>query len=413
MSATTDPRPTVREGSESWLRPAIAVAAIGWGANVFVPLIVLYQQHGISLLATEVMFGFYAVGLVPALLIGGRWSDRTSRKIVVTTALVLSALASVILLAGSHWHALLFAGRFIAGVSSGLAFGTGAAWIRELSAAHADIHVGARRATIAMTVGFAGGPLISGLIAQWAPHPQVLPYLTHLAVCAAALISLRPASATTRPHHASDSHTVHPDQSLTHRLLWVSLPFGPWVFGTASIGLAYLPAVVAAHAGALRLAFAAVATALPALTGLLVQPLVAKAAAGRPPSQLLTRVMVVVITALLGATWAATAATVWAVFIAASLLGVAYGAALSAGIADIQHAARPAQLGTATSSFQAISYLGFAFPYLLTLAHSELGWSAADGLTAVTIAAVICMAWLSVTTRAKKSSPGGSAGAGR
>jgi MFS family permease len=392
--------PKLRAGSELWLRPAVAVAAIGWGANVFAPLIVLYQQHGISQLATEVMFGCYAVGLVPALLAGGRWSDRTSRKVVVTTALALSALASVILLAGSQWHGLLFAGRFIAGVSSGLAFGTGAAWIRELSAAHADIHVGARRATIAMTVGFGGGPLISGLLAQWAPHPQILPYLPHLIVCIAALILLRPAAPGVRAQHAAAvSADAVPDHSLAHRLVWVSLPFGPWIFGTATIGLAYLPAVVAAHAGTQRLAFAAVATALPAFTGVLVQPLVAKAAANRDLSQLLLRVMVLVVAALLGAIWAASAATVWAVFIAAGLLGVAYGAALYAGIADIQHAARPAQLGLATSWFQAISYLGFAFPYLLTLAHSRFGWSPATGLTAVTVVAVICAAWLSITTR--------------
>jgi predicted MFS family arabinose efflux permease len=403
MDVMANPQSVVREASESWLRPAVAVAAIGWGANVFVPLIVLYQQHGISLLATELMFGLYAVGLVPALLVGGRWSDRTSRKVVVTTALALSTFASIILLAGSHWHSLLFAGRFVAGVSSGLAFGTGAAWIRELSTAHADIHVGARRATIAMTVGFAGGPLVSGLIAQWAPQPQVLPYLAHLVVCVVVLILLRRASANGRPHQAPASHPVHPDHSLTHRLVLVSLPFGPWVFGTASIGLAYLPAVVAAHAGTQRLAFAAIATALPAVAGLLVQPLIAKAAAGRPPSQLLVRVMVLVIAALLGATWAASAATVWAVFIAASLLGVAYGAALYAGIADIQHAALPAQLGVATSSFQAISYIGFAFPYLLTLAHSQLGWSPANGLTALTVVAVVCAIWLSISTRTKRS----------
>jgi MFS family permease len=401
LNAVDNPAPKLRAGSESWLRPAVAVAAIGWGANVFVPLIVLYQQHGISLLATEVMFGCYAVGLVPALLAGGRWSDRTGRKVVVTTALALSALASVVLLAGSQWHGLLFAGRFIAGVSSGLAFGTGAAWIRELSAAHADIHAGARRATIAMTVGFGGGPLISGLIAQWAPHPQIVPYLPHLVVCVVALVLLRPADPGARVHHTVPSPDAVADHALKHRLLWVSLPFGPWIFGTASIGLAYLPAVVAAHAGNQRLAFAAVATALPAFTGLLVQPFVAKAAANRHASQLLLRVMVLVVVALLGATWAASAATVWAVFIAAGLLGIAYGAALYAGIADIQHAARPNQLGVATSSFQAISYLGFAFPYLLTLAHSRFGWSPVAGLTTLAIVAVICAVWLSITTRSK------------
>lgn len=406
MNASVGRRSAPREGSDSWLRPAVALAAIGWGANVFVPLIVLYQQHGVSALASEVMFGCYAVGLIPALLAGGRWSDRTSRKAVVTNALVLSLLASTVLVAGSNWPALLFAGRFIAGVSSGLAFGTGAAWIRELSAAHIDVHIGARRATIAMTAGFGGGPLISGAIAQWAPLPEVLPYLPHLFICVAALILLRPASSAARPHHDSTPNASHSDHSLAQRLLWISAPFAPWIFGTASIALAYLPAVVAAHAGGRRLAFAAVATALPGFAGVLVQPLVAKAAGGRSAPRLLLGVMGFVVLALIGAAWAAWAATVWAVFIAAIVLGAAYGAAQYAGMADIQHAARPSQLGVATSSFAAISYLGFSLPYLLTLAHGRLGWSPAQGLTVLTGVALLSTAWLSVSTRTKPPARG-------
>src|SRR5262249_53428257 len=146
-----------------WLRPAIAVAAIGWGANQFAPLIVLYQRHGVSVAATEVMFGLYAVGLVPALMVGGRWSDRAGRRAVWLAALALSLVASLVLMAGSAWHGLLFPGRLVVGVSSGLAFGTGAAWIRELSAVDAQHHAGPRRATIAMTIGFGGGPLVAGI----------------------------------------------------------------------------------------------------------------------------------------------------------------------------------------------------------------------------------------------------------
>lgn len=123
---TLTPDTDVSAVGRSWLRPAIAVATIGWGANQFAPLIVLYQQHGVSAIATEVMFGLYAVGLVPALIVGGRWSDLAGRRVVVMTALSLSLVASVVFTAGSAWHGLLFPGRLMAGVSSGLAFGTGA-----------------------------------------------------------------------------------------------------------------------------------------------------------------------------------------------------------------------------------------------------------------------------------------------
>lgn len=383
----------------SWLRPAIAVAAIGWGANQFAPMIVLYQQHGVSVAATEVMFGLYAVGLVPALMAGGRWSDRAGRRVVVLAALGVSLAASAFLMAGSAWHGLLFPGRLLAGISSGLAFGTGAAWIRELSSAEARHQAGARRATIAMTIGFGGGPLVAGLVAQHVSRPELWPYLPQIALSVLALLAVNgargeaPAAPTARTERR-----VNCDESLWKHLLVVSAPFAPWVFGTAAIALAYLPALVADRAGSQPLTFAAVATAIPALAGVIVQPLATRL---RPSARtgLLTPAMLVAVGALLVAVWAASAATVWTVLIAAAVLGAAYGVTQFAGLADIQRVAAPARLGVATSAYQALSYLGFAVPYLLTLGHSRLGWSPETGLCVVSAAAVASLLWLSVGGR--------------
>jgi predicted MFS family arabinose efflux permease len=387
---------TQRTLSKEWLRPAVAVAAIGWGANQFAPLIVLYQQRGVSVAATEVMFGLYAVGLVPALMVGGRWSDRTGRRVVVLAALVVSLVASAVLMAGSAWHGLLFPGRLLAGISSGLAFGTGAAWIRELSSMAAHHQAGARRATIAMTSGFGGGPLVAGLVAQHVSRPELCPYLPQIALSALALIAVNRASsdAPVAPT-ASPERRAEPDESLWRHLLLVSAPFAPWVFGTAAIALAYLPALVADRAGSQPLTFAAVATAIPALAGVIVQPLAARL---RPNARtgLLAPALLVAVGALIVAVWAAFAATVWAVLIAAAVLGAAYGVTQFAGLADIQRVAEPARLGVATSAYQALSYLGFAVPYLLTLGHARLGWSPVTGLCVVLTAALASLLWLRI-----------------
>jgi len=53
-----------------------------------------------------------------------------------------------------------------------------------------------------------------------------------------------------------------------------------------------------------------------------------------------------------------------------------------AGLADVQHVADRSQLGFATSAYQALSYLGFALPYLLILCHAYFGWSPVAGLFA-------------------------------
>ena len=81
---------------------------------------------------------------------------------------------SLLLIAGARSPALLYVGRFVVGLGSGAAFSAGTAWLRELSLlapGNADSARAARRAAVAMTTGFAVGPLVSGLLAQWAGEP--------------------------------------------------------------------------------------------------------------------------------------------------------------------------------------------------------------------------------------------------
>ena len=53
----------------------------GWGANQFTPMLLLYRsQLGLSAAIVEAMFGLYAIGLIPGLLVGGSASDRIGRR---------------------------------------------------------------------------------------------------------------------------------------------------------------------------------------------------------------------------------------------------------------------------------------------------------------------------------------------
>jgi hypothetical protein len=94
--------------------------------------------------------------------------------------------------------------------------------------------------------------------------------------------------------------------------------------------------------------------------------------------------------------------TVCAVLVAATVLGAAYGVTQFAGLADIQRVAHPARLGVATSAYQALGYLGFAVPYLLTLGHVRLGWSPVTGLCVVSMAAIASLLWPSVGGRMER-----------
>jgi hypothetical protein len=400
MVITQESAPPV-VASRAWLGAGLALAAVGWGANQFAPLIVMYQDRlGLTAAVADAMFGLYALGLVPALLAGGRLSDRIGRRAVVMPALLVSFLATGLLMAGGHQVLLLCAGRLLAGAASGLAFGTGAAWIKELSADAGDPAAGPRRATIAMTAGFAAGPLAAGVCAQWLPSPEVTAYLPHLAVLIAAAwpawrtpdpgrIEAGSVDATARIADAGSR------PALARHFLLVMLPFAPWVFGTAAIALAYLPALAAPRAGHRELLFSALATGLTALAGIAAQPL-ARITRRLPPGRTLPVSMTLVLAGLGCAAWAAQTLSLPLILLASAVLGVAYGITQFAGLAEVQRIADPRSLGIATAAYQVLSYIGFSFPFLLSLAGSHGHLSPPTLLLLLLGAAAAAAGWLAI-----------------
>jgi Major Facilitator Superfamily len=384
----------------AWLGAGLALAAVGWGANQFAPLIVMYEARlGLSAAAADAIFGLYALGLVPALLAGGRLSDRIGRGAVVRSALPVSFLASCLLMAGGHQALLLYAGRLLAGAASGLAFGAGVAWIKELSADTGDTAAGPRRATIAMTAGFAAGPLAAGACAQWLPSPEVTAYLPHLAVLIAAAAAVWRTPDPGRVDGGSPPRIgdVGPRAGLPRHFLLVMVPFAPWVFGTAAIALAYLPALAAPRAGHRELLFSAVATGLPALAGIAAQPL-ARSARRLPAGRLIPASMALVLAGIGCSAWAAQALSLPLVLLASAVLGIAYGITQFAGLAEVQRIADPRSLGTATAAYQVLSYIGFAFPFLMSLAGGLWHLSSPILLLVLLGVAVTAAVWLALAT---------------
>src|SRR3954466_15531046 len=176
----------------AWGRVCLAMFAVGWGANQFSPMLLVYRDEiGLSASTRAALFGVYAAGLIPGLLFGGRASDRHGRRSLVLPFVPPAPLATLILIVGRDDLALLAAGRLLAGLCSGVVFGTASAWVQELSL-HEPAGVAARRAAIALSAGFGAGPLAAALVAQWVPRPLIVPYLPHLALALLALALLVP-----------------------------------------------------------------------------------------------------------------------------------------------------------------------------------------------------------------------------
>jgi len=378
---------------------------VGWGANQFAPLLLLYRSElGLTTVALNAAFGLYALGLIPGLLLGGPISDRIGRRRVLVPALGVSLLASVLLIAGSGlgvgW---LFVGRLVAGVASGAAFSSGAAWIKELSAAGSGgVNHGPRRVTIAMSAGFAGGPLVAGVLAQWAPLPMVLAYIPHL-VLAAVAVPLALRAPETRSGPSGGLRWWRVPGVRDRRFVAVVLPLAPWVFGSAAIALAYLPGLVRDQLGDQALVYAAAVTALSAVAGILVQPLARRVDDPRRPRRLLVAALGIVVAGLVIAALAAQMMSPLIVVAAVLVLGAGYGCCQVCGLLEVQRLAGPENLAGLTAVYQAVSYLGFALPFLLA-------WAGALAVPPVLLVMVAAVALVTLTwTVLRGGVPGGPA----
>ncbi|MET8173250.1 MFS transporter [Streptomyces clavifer] len=149
------------------------------GTTLPTPLYGLYQEKfGFSELTVTVVYAVYAFGVIGVLLLSGNVSDAVGRRPVLLWGLGFAAASAVCFLCatGLGW---LYAGRLLSGLSAGLFTGAATAYVMESAP-----HGGASRATFVATAanmgGLGCGPLLAGVLAQYAPWPLYLPFAVHL-----------------------------------------------------------------------------------------------------------------------------------------------------------------------------------------------------------------------------------------
>lgn len=349
-----------------WRRGVVALFAVAAGTNVPTPLLLIYRDRfGLSAETLTALFGCYAAGLVPALFLAGPLSDRWGRRPVALPGIALSALASLGFAFAGESVALLFGARFVQGVVSGIVFSVGSAWVAELSAVSGEA-AGGRRAAFAMTAGFSLGPLISGLLGQFAPAPTVLPYLVHVALASAGLAvatglpeTVRPAPPTIGGRPAAVDPLIRPgDGGLVATVL---APVAVCVYAFPSTVVSAVPLLGPLPSGGV------------AVVGLLAGVTLGAGALVAPAQRRLGRWTAVVGTALGTAACGAaglfvtTGAVPWLV-LAAPVFGAGSGLCLAAGLTLTGRLAVPTRRGALTSVFLALAYAGFAAPFLVTAA---------------------------------------------
>ncbi len=375
-------------------RVAFLLFAVAWGTNHFVPLLVVYRARlALSSVELAVLFGVYAVGLVPGLLLGGPLSDRLGRRRVVIPASLVALLGTSILAWGGAGFPVLLAGRFVVGLGAGATISAGTAWVQDL-AGDAAPGTGARRAAIALSSGFGGGPLVASILAQWLAWPMVLPYVTHAVVLASSIgaVVMQRAPARAYPSDAPGKDaSAAPQPGASSGFppgFGVVALVAPWVFAFPSISAAVIPALVRPRIGSFAVIFAGVVTATTLLLGVLVQPMLRT---WRPRSASSFGLIAGSVGLLCGAA-AASAVSPAMALIAAVLLGSGYGGCLISGLRFIEANTTPDTRGRLTGIYYSLTYIGFASPLGLAAIARRIGdvpsLLVAFALAAVTLVSV-------------------------
>jgi MFS family permease len=168
---------------------AYAFAAIMVGTTLPTPMYALYgEQMHFAVLTTTVIYATYAGGVLFALLAFGRWSDAIGRRPVLLAGVVF-ALASAVVFLVADSVSLLLVARVLSGLSAGLFTGTGTAAVIEAAPPNWRTRAAAV-ATVANMGGLGIGPLLAGLLVQYAPAPLQLSFIVHMVLAALAGIAV-------------------------------------------------------------------------------------------------------------------------------------------------------------------------------------------------------------------------------
>ncbi|MBT1004276.1 MFS transporter [Paenarthrobacter sp. DKR-5] len=346
-----------------------ALFVCSWAGNQFSPLLLMYENtRGYDAVTVNAFLGVYVLGLVPALLLAGVLSDRYGRKPVMTAGVLFALLASAVLSLGAVGTAPIYAGRLLSGMAVGTAMAVGSTWLKELSQPPfdpaADRGSGARRASLAFTLGSGLGALLAGALAQWGPLPEVLPFLLHLVVALPFVVVVRRIEETggTSREPLREQLRV---RSIAHkRFRRVVLVTAPWIFGAAALAYGYTPVLLKAQTQGFGIAYATLLTVVSLGVAAVVQP-VAKRLDSVSSARGITFALLVLTASVACIGLAVATASVWFGIVSAALSGAGIGTALSTGLLEVQRIAGTRDLAGLTGAFYAAAYAGFLLPTLM------------------------------------------------
>jgi len=159
------------------------------GTALASPLYPLYQQAwGLQPSHITIVFVAYMLATLASLLLLARLNDRYGFLPVLRAGLVIVTIG--VLISACAWDvSSLIVGRVVIGVASGLITTSASLGLTQVGN-KGDMQRASATTSLIIAFGFGLGPVVSGLVAQWAPMPLVTAYVPSLLLGAVAISAL-------------------------------------------------------------------------------------------------------------------------------------------------------------------------------------------------------------------------------
>lgn len=370
---------------------AYAFAAIMLGTTMPSPMYALYSEHlHFAVAETTVIYATYAGGVLAALLIFGSWSDAIGRRPVLMAG-TLCALASAVVFLNADTVAQLVVGRVLSGLSAGLFTGTATAAIIEAAPPNWRTRAPAV-ATIANMGGLSSGPILAGLLVQYAPEPLRLPFVVHIVLTVLAAITMlvvpetSPRSGKCRLQRLSVPPPVQPTFIIAGLATFA---------GFAVIGLfaAVAPAFVAEVIG----------IGNHAVAGMIAGSIFAASAAAQivavrtPPRRAVALGCVILVAGMVFLAAALRFSSLWGLIAASVVSGFGQGISFSRGLAAIAEGTPAESRAAVNSAYFVVAYVAISIPVIgAGLAAQTWGLRASGTIFALAVGALAALCLVAI-----------------
>lgn len=362
------------------------------GTTLPTPMYGIYQQRlGFSLTTITVIFAMYALGVLAALVLFGRWSDALGRKPLLLAGLAISLTSDVVfLVADATW--VLVVARVISGLSAGIYVGTATAAVIE--AAPERWRSRAPLVATAANIGGLGlGPVIAAALVEAFPWPVHLTFIVHAVAAALVLVLLTQVPETVGVTPGARPQLQRPSVPVPARTTFL----GAGIAGFAGFAVCGLFTAVSPRFVAEAVDDPHALVSVSVVFALFAASVAAQMLWHRLPTNVGVNLGCALLTAgMVVFTVSLATESLWLMVVAATVAGAGQGVSFSKGLASVLARVGPHERASTTSAFFVVAYVAISVPVIGSGVAAE-HWSL-DSVGVVFSAVAAALAALALVT---------------